>query len=85
MEEIKSKENKINAIKYTIPKEIKLNDKIISVIFNSYDQNILYSIICKNTDNFKKIEKKFYEKYPEYKNTKNCFISNGKIIDTKKI
>ena len=84
MEEIKLKEKKIMEIKYTIPKEIKLNEKIISVIFKSYDQNILYSIICKNTDNFKKIEKKFYEKYPEYKNTKNCFISNGKKIDSSK-
>ena len=99
MEQIKLKENKIMEIKYTIPKEIKLNEnkikstisieiksdeKITSVIFNSLDENILYSIICKNTDNFKEIEKKFYEKYPEYKNTKNCFISNGKKIDSSK-
>jgi hypothetical protein len=84
IESTKLKENQINEIKYTIPKEIKLNEKIISVIFNSYDQNILCSIICKNTDNFKKIEKKFYEKYPEYKNTKNSFISNGKKIDSSK-
>ena len=48
------------------------------------DENILYSIICKNTDNFKEIEKKFYKKYPEYKNTKNCFTLNGKEIDKTK-
>ena len=59
MEKIKSKENKINEIKSTIPIEIKLNEKIISVIFNSFDENIYYSIICKNTDNFKKIEKNY--------------------------
>ena len=84
MEEIKLKENKINEIKSTIPIEIKLNEKIISVIFNSFDEDIYYSIICKNTDNFKEIEKKFYEKYPEYKNTKNYFIVNGKEIDKTK-
>ena len=84
MEEIKLKENKISEIKSTIPIEIKLNEKIISVIFNSFDEDIYYSIICKNTDNFKEIEKKFYEKYPEYKNTKNYFILNGKKIDTTK-
>jgi CRISPR/Cas system-associated protein endoribonuclease Cas2 len=48
------------------------------------DQNIIYSIICKNTDNFKEIEKRFYEKYPEYRNTKNYFIVNGKEIDKTK-
>ena len=84
MEEIKLKENEINEIKSTIQKEIKSDETIISVIFNSLDENILYSIICKNTDNFKEIEKKFYKKYPEYKNTKNCFISNGRAIDAAK-
>ena len=84
MEKIKIKENKINEIKSTIPIEIKLNEKIISVIFNSFDEKIYYSIICKNIDNFKEIEKKFYEKYPEYKNTKNYFIVNGKEIDKTK-
>ena len=84
MEKIKLKENKINEIKSTIPIEIKLNEKIISVIFSSFDQNIYHSIICKNTDNFKEIEKKFYEKYPEYRNTKNYFIVNGKEIDKTK-
>ena len=84
MEEIKLKENKIKEIKSTIPIEIKLNEKIISVIFNSFDENIYYSIICKNTDNFKEIEKKFYEKYPEYKNAKNQFILNGKEINKNK-
>jgi hypothetical protein len=84
MEEIKLKENKISEIKSTIPIETKLNEKIISVIFSSLDQNIYHSIICKNTDIFKKLEKKFYEKYPEYKNTKNYFILNGKEIDKTK-
>ena len=84
IEEIKIKENKINEIKSTISIEIKSNEKIISVIFNSFDEDICHSIICKNTDNFKKIEKKFYEKYPEYRNTKNYFVLNGKEIDKTK-
>ena len=37
---------------------------------------IHYSIICKNTDIFSDIEKKFYDKYSQYKNTKNEFIVN---------
>ena len=84
MEKIKLKENKINEIKSTIPIEIKINEKIISIIFNSFDEDIYYSIICKNTDNFGQIEKKFYDKYPQYRNTKNYFIVNGKEIDKTK-
>ena len=36
---------------------------------------------CKNTDEFKKIEKKLYEKYPEYHEINNNFILRGKIIN----
>ena len=53
----------------------------MSVIFLSIDENIHYSVVCKNTDIFNKIEKKFYDKYPEYKNTKNDFIVNGNKIN----
>ena len=60
------------------------NQEIICININSYDENIRTSIICKNSDIFEDLEKKFYKKYPEYSNL-NCFFTiNGKIIDKNK-
>ena len=76
--------NIINEIKLNIPLISKPNEKLISVIFNSFDENIHYSIACKNTDEFSKIESLFYEKYPEYKYLNKDFILNGNKIDISK-
>ena len=56
----------------------------MSVIFLSIDENIHYSIICKITDNYSNIEEIFYDKYPEYKNTKINFVINGEKINILK-
>ena len=40
-----------------------------------------YSIICKNTDTFSKIEKLLYDEYPGYKNLENNFFVNGNKIN----
>ena len=80
----KIKLNIINDIKLNIPIEIKLGEKMMSVIFISIDQNIYYSTICKNTDIFSNIEEKFYDKYPEYKNATSEFFVNGNKIDRLK-
>ena len=77
----KLKENNLNELKYNIPLLLKKEEKLISIIFNSFDENIHYSIICKNTDKFSKIESLLYDKYPEYKDLKNNFIINGKEIN----
>ena len=77
----KTKLNIINDIKLNIPIEIKSEEKMMSVIFISIDEGIHYSIICKNTDIFSNIEKKFYDKYPQYKNIQNEFIINGNKVD----
>ena len=80
----KLKENNLNELKYNIPLLLKKEEKLISVIFNSFDENIHYSIICKNTDKFSKIESLLYDKYPEYKKLNNSFIINGKEINKSK-
>ncbi len=80
----KIKKNIVNDIKLNIPIDFKKGEKMISVIFLSVDQNIYYSVICKNTDIFSNIKNKFYDKYPEYKNTKNDFIVNGNKVDELK-
>ena len=48
--------------------------------FLSFDENIHYSMICKNTDKFYRLEEEFYDKFPEYKKYENMFLINDKII-----
>jgi len=64
--------------------ELNEDEKILNINFITGDQNIYYSIICKNTDKMNKIIKRFYLKYPEYKNFSNKFIFKGKEINIKK-
>ena len=77
----KIKENTIKELE----NEIKLfrtyykfssNEKLISIKFISINQDIDFPVITKNTDDFTKIEKKLYEKYPKYKSSKNYFLAN---------
>jgi len=74
---LKEKENIINNLKNE-------KDLLMSIIFISSDENIISSFICKNTDTFDILEKKFYEKYSEYKDLDNIFISNGRKINKNK-
>ena len=59
-------------------------EKIMTITFVSFDQNIISSFICKNTDIFNILENKFYEKYPEFKDLVNNFLSNGRNINKNK-
>ena len=70
----------------------KPGEKIFSINFTSIDQKIAnYSITCKNTDIFVRIEEQLYEDYPEYKDKETYFIKNGdkikrfKSLDENKI
>ena len=65
------------------PFKLSKNEKMITVTFCANDESIEYSLICKNTDSFRNIEKLFYDKYPEYKAKINKFYVNGKIINRK--
>ena len=68
--------NDIEKLKTSIPNKSS-EEKLISIVFLSSDENICYPVICKNTDIFIKIENLIYEKYPEYKDTKKEFFING--------
>ena len=80
-DKLKVYKNIINEINLNAPFLSKKNEKLMSVIFNSFDENIHYSVVCKNTDEFSKIESLLYEKYPEYQNLDKDFILNGNKID----
>jgi len=58
--------------------------EFLSVIFSSTSLSIHYSMICKKTDTFKKLENELYEAYPEYKKTEFVFLCNGFIIEKNK-
>ena len=74
---------KIDALKDKLsryPFVLSKGEKLISVIFTSSDKMILYSVICKNTEKFIKLEEKLYNYYPEYSESDNYFMVNGNII-----
>ena len=72
---------------------IKPGEEIISVNFVSMGNNDIghYSLICKNTDLFVKLEERLYEDFPEFKNYETYFevktkrIKRFKTIDENKI
>ena len=87
---LEEKEKKINKLSKEL-EELKAKnvlstgETLLPIIFNSVDQKIHYSIICKNTDPFSKIERQLYIEYKEYDDpVHNYFITDGKTIDKKK-
>ena len=66
------------------PFELAQGEKLISIIFASTDQKVLYSTICKNTDKFGNIELQLYDAYPDYSESVNIFTVNGKKINRSK-
>ena len=86
MKKLEIKEDEIKKLKSIIPNDLKEGEKLLPLIFVSRDQNIHYSIICKDTDKFNYIENKLYDIYPQYQENENYFTVNGyKINKTKTI
>ena len=79
-EEIKILRTKLNRF----PFKLNEGEKLMTVIFTTYDENLYYSIICKNTERFSTIENKLYDSYSEYSNPENYFIFNGRKINKVK-
>jgi hypothetical protein len=86
--EIKEFELKIKSLNDEIDKknlEIKENEKTMVVHFISNSQDIQnYSLICKSTDLFEKLEEKLFKDYPKYTKDKTFFLANGSRIETSK-
>ena len=60
---------------------LEKDEKLISVIFSSVEQQAHYSMICKNTDTIHDLEKELYKEYPNYSTSDNYFLCKGKIIN----
>lgn len=69
-----------------IPLDLKEGEELLTVIFVSIDENLNYSLICKNTDSFNTVENRLYSIFPEYYDNKNenCFYIKGKEIEKSK-
>lgn len=79
-----SKDKEIKELKEIIsryPFKLSKGEKLISIIFNSSDQKIQYSIICKNTDIFNQIINLLFNQFPNYREGGNYFVCNGKIVN----
>ena len=84
---IKKQEHEIDKLKEKLSKypfELSNGEKLISIIFTSSDQNMHYSIICKNTQKFIELEQKLYKDYPEYSKSDNYFMINGNKVNKDK-
>jgi len=66
------------------PFKLNEGEKLMTIIFMTYDEKLCYSIICKNTERFSIIENKLYNSYSEYSNPENYFIFNGRKINKVK-
>ena len=55
-------------------------NQIIIIQFISTDSKINRGIKCLPSDIFVEVEEKLYKIYPEYRETNNCFIANGRAI-----
>ena len=85
---IKDKEDIINDLNEKLkrfPFILEKNEKLMSIIFSSFDEKINYSVVCKNTDNINKIEDELYKEYPNlFENQNYIFLYKGKIINRNK-
>ena len=61
-------------------KSINPGERVIAVHFTSPDHRINYSLPCKNTDVFVKLEQQLYMEYPEYKNENTYFTVSGNSV-----
>ena len=81
---INNKNTEIEELKSQLkryPFQLLPEEKMMSIIFCSINQEIHYSVICKNTDLFVNIELKVYENYPQYRYNENFFTVNGNKIN----
>ena len=71
----------LNAKLKRYPFILEEGEKIMSIIFTSVDQNLNYSMICKNTDTISQLELKLYQEYSKLDRAHHYFICNGNVLN----
>ena len=81
---INQKEQEINRLKLQLNninnKELIRKDQMMVVNFISMDQRVHYAVPCIYNNTFAEVEENLYKQYPEYRETNNRFLANGKEI-----
>jgi len=80
MEELLKKNSEIERLNSILPFKVNPGEKLMTVIFASLDQKIHYSFISKNTEKFNNLESRLYDTYPEFSESENYFLCNGRKI-----
>ena len=86
-EKIIEKDKEIKEIKLKLsrfPLTLDEGENLIIATFISSDTQWNYSVLCKNTDEFHKIEGLLYKENPQFTKNENYFLFNGQIIDKSK-
>ena len=81
---INQKEQELNKLKLELQnlqnkQYIDIN-KMMAVNFISTNYKLNVVVPCFDTNTFAEVEEKLYKKFPEYRETNNYFIANGKQI-----
>ena len=69
----------LNNSNLNVQNNYNIND-MVSVNFMTADQNVNFSLVCNKHDTFAVVEEKLYQKFPQYRETNNYFLANGKIV-----
>ena len=80
---ISQKDSELNNLKSQLNNNNSNNvnlDDIVCVNFISSDKKVHYAISCLKTNTFAEIEEKLYKQYPQYRETNNNFMANGKQV-----
>ena len=61
---------------------IKPGEKIFSILFKTQENNDIlnYSMACKNTELFVRLEERLYDDFPEYKKKETIFMVDNRRI-----
>ena len=78
---LEMKEKEIKELKYKIEYNSNNFSNLMTVIFYSTDHKIHYSLICKKTDKFNKLENELFETFPECQDSEYFFMVNGQKIN----
>ena len=81
IEGLNEKIDDLNAKLKRYPFILEEGEKIMSIIFTSVDQNLNYSMICKNTDTINQLELKLYQEYSKLDRAHYYFICNGNVLN----
>ena len=67
-----------------LPLILEEGETMMIITFISSDQQLHYSVLCKNTDEFYKIVGLLYKEYPGYAENENYFLVDGQKINKYK-